>query len=76
MPIGLCLCTSFLSPSLSTSFDDFQAESLTGIENAVQAGQELLKRGVRTKWVIVKVGPKGSILITKSSISCAPAFKV
>ncbi|XP_021898118.1 fructokinase-1 [Carica papaya] len=53
-----------------------EAESLTGIENAVQAGQELLKRGVRTKWVIVKVGPKGSILITKSSISCAPAFKV
>uniref|UniRef100_A0A5B7AV70 Putative fructokinase-1 n=1 Tax=Davidia involucrata TaxID=16924 RepID=A0A5B7AV70_DAVIN len=53
-----------------------EAESLTGIGNPILAGQELLKEGVRTKWVIVKMGPKGSILITTSSISCAPAFKV
>ncbi|BBH10219.1 pfkB-like carbohydrate kinase family protein [Prunus dulcis] len=52
------------------------AESLTGIENPISAGQELLKQGVHTKWVIVKMGPRGSILITRSSISCAPAFKV
>lgn len=54
----------------------FQAESLTGIADPVLAGQELLRKGVRTKWVIIKMGPKGSLLITMSSISCAPAFKV
>lgn len=53
-----------------------EAESLTGIGNPVLAGQELLKKGLQTKWVIVKMGAKGSILITGSSISCAPAFKV
>ncbi|KAL2485914.1 pfkB-like carbohydrate kinase family protein [Abeliophyllum distichum] len=53
-----------------------EAESLTGIVNPIMAGQELLQKGVRTKWVIVKMGPKGSILITASSVSCAPAFKV
>ncbi|KAJ7977289.1 fructokinase-1 [Quillaja saponaria] len=53
-----------------------EAESLTGIGNPILAGQELLKRGVRMKWVIVKMGPRGSILITLSSIACAPAFKV
>ncbi|KAL0371214.1 UNVERIFIED_CONTAM: putative fructokinase-6, chloroplastic [Sesamum angustifolium] len=53
-----------------------EAESLTGTEDPIVAGQELLKKGIRTKWVIIKMGPKGSILITPSSISCAPAFKV
>ncbi|XVF80919.1 hypothetical protein PTKIN_Ptkin15bG0113700 [Pterospermum kingtungense] len=53
-----------------------EAESLTGIANPILAGQQLLKKGVRTKWVVVKMGPKGSILITTSSITCAPAFKV
>ncbi|CAJ2627730.1 unnamed protein product [Trifolium pratense] len=53
-----------------------EAESLTGIGDPILAGQELLKRGIRTKWVIVKMGLKGSILITASSIVCAPAFKV
>ncbi|KAK4366052.1 hypothetical protein RND71_013932 [Anisodus tanguticus] len=53
-----------------------EAASLTGINNPILAGQELLKNGVCTKWVIVKMGPKGSILITNSTITCAPAFKV
>ncbi|PHT45042.1 hypothetical protein CQW23_14200 [Capsicum baccatum] len=53
-----------------------EAASLTGISDPILAGQELLNNGVCTKWVIVKMGPKGSILITKSSITCAPAFKV
>ncbi|CAK9150041.1 unnamed protein product [Ilex paraguariensis] len=53
-----------------------EAESLTGIGNPILAAQELLRKGVRTKWVIVKMGAKGSILITMSNISCAPAFKV
>ncbi|RVW54974.1 hypothetical protein CK203_096317 [Vitis vinifera] len=53
-----------------------KAESLTGIGNPILAGQELLRKGMRTKWVIVKMGSKGSILISLSSISCAPAFKV
>ncbi|KAF9610729.1 hypothetical protein IFM89_024579 [Coptis chinensis] len=53
-----------------------EAESLTGITNPILAGQELLRKGMRAKWVIVKMGAKGSILITKSSVSAAPAFKV
>ncbi|KAJ1417518.1 Ribokinase-like [Sesbania bispinosa] len=53
-----------------------EAESLTGIGDPILAGQELLKRGIRTKWVIVKMGCRGSILITTSNIACAPAFKV
>ncbi|KAM7496062.1 hypothetical protein LguiA_020476 [Lonicera macranthoides] len=53
-----------------------EAESLTSIKNPILAGQELLKKGVLTKWVIVKMGSRGSILITESTISCAPAFKV
>ncbi|XP_020098491.1 fructokinase-1 isoform X2 [Ananas comosus] len=53
-----------------------EAESLTGITNPIRAGQELARKGARSQWVIVKMGSKGSVLITKSSISCAPAFKV
>ncbi|KAL5712241.1 hypothetical protein ACHQM5_014432 [Ranunculus cassubicifolius] len=53
-----------------------EAEALTGITNPILAGQDLLRKGERTKWVIVKMGSKGSILITESSISGAPAFKV
>ncbi|KAI3423270.1 PfkB domain-containing protein [Psidium guajava] len=53
-----------------------EAESLTGINDPILAGQELLKQGVRMKWVVIKMGARGSIIITGSSISCAPAFKV
>ncbi|EPS65496.1 hypothetical protein M569_09279 [Genlisea aurea] len=53
-----------------------EAESLTGIRDPILAGEELLRRGVRTKWVIIKMGARGSVMITHSSISCAPGFKV
>ncbi|CAD6209704.1 unnamed protein product [Miscanthus lutarioriparius] len=53
-----------------------EAEALTNIRNPVQAGQELLKRGIRTKQVVIKMGSKGSIMVTKNTISCAPAFKI
>lgn len=53
-----------------------EAESLTGISNPILAGQELIKKGIHTRWVIIKLSSKGSLLITKSTISCAPAFKV
>lgn len=53
-----------------------EAESMTGLRNPIAAGKDLLSKGVRTKWVIIKMGSKGSILITKSGISCAPSFKV
>lgn len=42
----------------------------------MKAGQEILRNGKGTKWVIVKMGAKGSILVTKTSVSVAPAFKV
>ncbi|RWW89180.1 hypothetical protein BHE74_00001855 [Ensete ventricosum] len=54
----------------------YQVESVTGIKNPIQAGQELISRGVRTKWVIIKLGSKGSILVNRSTVSCAPSFKV
>lgn len=53
-----------------------EAESMTGLGNPVAAGKELLSKGVRTKWVIIKMGSKGSVLITRWGISCAPSFKV
>ncbi|MBA0795627.1 hypothetical protein Gohar_006477 [Gossypium harknessii] len=53
-----------------------EAESLTGLVDPILAAQELLRKGNRTKWVVVKMGPKGSILITNSGITCASAFKV
>lgn len=62
-----------MSDVLLLTFDE--AESLTGISNPILAGQELLKRGFRTQWVIIKMGSKGSILITLSGASCAPSFK-
>ncbi|XP_039048067.1 fructokinase-1-like [Hibiscus syriacus] len=49
---------------------------LTGLADPILAGQELLKKGNHAQWVLVKMGSKGSILITKSGITCAPAFKV
>ncbi|URD72700.1 pfkB family carbohydrate kinase [Musa troglodytarum] len=52
-----------------------EVESLTGIKNPIQAAQELISRGERTKWVIIKLGSKGSILINRSTVSCAPSFK-
>ncbi|WOK98649.1 hypothetical protein Cni_G07361 [Canna indica] len=53
-----------------------EAESLTGIKNPIRAGEDLMNRGVRTKWVIIKMGSKGSMLINRSTVACAPAFKV
>lgn len=66
----------FLRMSDALLLTSDEAESLTGIKDPILAGNELLKKGVRTKWVIVKMGSRGSILITKTGISCAPAFKV
>ncbi|KAL9239722.1 hypothetical protein vseg_014016 [Gypsophila vaccaria] len=53
-----------------------EAESLTGISDPILAGQELLKNGIRSKWIIIKLGSKGSVLITMSGTSCAPSYKV
>ncbi|KAK4742925.1 hypothetical protein SAY87_000926 [Trapa incisa] len=53
-----------------------EAKSLTGMDDPVLAGQTLLRQGTQTKWVVIKMGSKGSIIITKSTIACAPAFKV
>lgn len=66
----------FLKLSDVLLFTSDEAESLTGIKNPILAGRELIDKGVRVKWVIIKMGAKGSMLITKSSISCAPAFMV
>ncbi|WOK97996.1 hypothetical protein Cni_G06709 [Canna indica] len=66
----------FLRQSDVLLFTSDEIESLTGINNPIKAGQELIRRGVQTKWVVVKMGSKGSILINRSTVSCAPSFKV
>jgi hypothetical protein len=66
----------FLFLFLILMFICMQAEALTNVKNPVEAGQELLKRGIRTKQVVIKMGSKGSIMVTKNAVSCAPAFKV
>ncbi|GJN30374.1 hypothetical protein PR202_gb18673 [Eleusine coracana subsp. coracana] len=53
-----------------------EAESLTNIKHPIKAGQELLKKGIRTKQVVIKMGSKGSIMITENAVSCAPSFKI
>ncbi|GAB2226397.1 hypothetical protein Drorol1_Dr00022201 [Drosera rotundifolia] len=53
-----------------------EAEALTGISDPILAGQELLRRSERAKWIAVKMGTKGSILISLSGVAYAPAFKV
>ncbi|KAE8660693.1 hypothetical protein F3Y22_tig00116951pilonHSYRG00664 [Hibiscus syriacus] len=66
-----------LSPDVIVSAVEYAAEvGLTGLADPILAGQELLKKGNHAQWVLVKMGSKGSILITKSGITCAPAFKV
>ncbi|CAL9146610.1 uncharacterized protein LOC135629437 [Musa acuminata AAA Group] len=47
-----------------------KVKSVTGIKNPIQAGQELISRGERTKWVIIKLGSMGSILINSSTVMC------
>ncbi|KAG4133038.1 hypothetical protein ERO13_D08G070250v2 [Gossypium hirsutum] len=69
-------CSLLSKRGLSTFNLNLMAESLTGLVDPILAAQELLRKGNRTKWVVVKMGPKGSILITKSGITCASAFKV
>ncbi|KAG0494881.1 hypothetical protein HPP92_005875 [Vanilla planifolia] len=65
----------FLSHSDVILLTSDEAEALTGITNPIVAGRTLIGRGARLKWVIIKMGANGSILITKSNISCAPSFK-
>ncbi|CAA7395229.1 unnamed protein product [Spirodela intermedia] len=53
-----------------------EAEALTGLPSPILAGQKLISQGTRTNWVIIKIGSKGSVLVTKSCVFCAPAFEV
>ncbi|ERN01387.1 fructokinase-1 isoform X1 [Amborella trichopoda] len=76
LPIEQRALNKFLGMSDVLLLTADEAESLTGVANPVMAGQELIRRGLHTKWVIIKLGSMGSILITKSHIFCAPAFKV
>ncbi|KAG6484602.1 5-dehydro-2-deoxygluconokinase 2-like [Zingiber officinale] len=66
----------FLRQSDVLLFTSDEVETLTGIHNPIEAGKALIREGVRTKWVIIKMGAKGSILIDHSSVSCAPSFKI
>ena len=53
-----------------------QAEALTGIADPVFSAKALLEKGENTKWVIVKMGEKGCLMITTQGIYQVPAFKV
>lgn len=59
--------------------NETETETLTGIrvdtiENAIQAGQELRDRGVRT--AIIKLGSRGCVLVEKNNFRHYPAPKV
>ncbi|KAL8150304.1 hypothetical protein V2J09_020112 [Rumex salicifolius] len=68
--------SEFLKKSDVLLLTSDEADSLTGITDPILAGKHLLKQGVRTKWVVIKMGSSGSVLISLSSTSCAPTFKV
>lgn len=53
-----------------------EAESLTGLANPALAAQNLLHRGLFTKWVIIKMGSGGSMMVTSKGLFYAPALKV
>ena len=53
-----------------------QAEALTGIADPVFSAKALLEKGENTKWVIVKMGERGCLMITTQGIYQVPAFKV
>lgn len=53
-----------------------EAESLTGLANPALAAQDLLHRGLFTKWVIIKMGSGGSMMVTSKGLFYAPALKV
>uniref|UniRef100_A0A0D6R9F3 Carbohydrate kinase PfkB domain-containing protein n=1 Tax=Araucaria cunninghamii TaxID=56994 RepID=A0A0D6R9F3_ARACU len=53
-----------------------EAESLTGHPNPILAANDLLHRGLATKWVIIKLGSRGYLMVTLKGFHYAPTFKV
>lgn len=52
--------------------NDSEAELLTGIPNAVSAGQAILDMG--PKWVVVKKGEHGAVLVHRDGVATQPAY--
>jgi sugar/nucleoside kinase (ribokinase family) len=52
--------------------NDAEAQQLTGVMNMIEAGEEILKLGPR--FVIVKKGEHGALLITPDRVTAIPAF--
>lgn len=52
--------------------NETEARQLTGIYNLIQAGKHLLKQGV--KYVIIKLGSNGSMLVSKKGIAQLPPY--
>ena len=57
-------------------FTSLQAQALTGVADPVSSAKALLEKGENTKWVIVKMGEKGCLMITAHGVYQVPAFKV
>ncbi|KAI5066771.1 hypothetical protein GOP47_0017299 [Adiantum capillus-veneris] len=53
-----------------------EAKALTGLEDPVLSAKDLLAKGKRTKWVIVKLGERGCLMTTAHNVYQVPAFKV
>ncbi len=51
-----------------------EIQALTGKENLIEAGNDLLKRGV--EMVVIKRGEKGSLVITENEVIYEPAYNV
>ena len=52
--------------------NETEARQLTGIYNLIKAGKSLLKQGV--KYVIIKLGSNGSMLVSKKGIAQLPPY--
>jgi len=48
--------------------------AITGINDYAEAGKKLLKYGVKN--VIVKLGPKGALIVNREMVKRIPTFKV
>lgn len=68
------ICAPMIALSDIIMPSEGEAIALTGKDNLIDAGKELLKLGA--KIVVIKMGARGSVLITKENIIYEPAYEV
>ncbi|MCD6508856.1 MAG: sugar kinase [Thermoprotei archaeon] len=68
------ICAPMLALSDIVMPSEAEAQALTGKEDPLEAGRELLRHGAEI--VVIKMGEKGSMLITKEGVLREPAYDV